>query len=158
MTQMVPARPQDEHSITGPALETARMSTLIASAPGLTEQSLRTTLESFPSVQVVGTAAGCLSALQLVRETQAGLVVIDANIPFEEVQRFLRLLEHWGRETRSLVLVETTSQVYRALAAGADAALRRDASFMELDAAVAGLQRFHAGAAQGSRRDRSEGP
>ena len=144
--------------MTDPALETARMSTVIASAPGLTEQSLRTTLESLPSVRIVGTAAGCLSALQIVRETQAGLVVIDANIPFEEVQRFLRLLEDWARETRSLVLAATTGQVYRALAAGADVALRRDASILELDAAVAELQRVHAGAAQGSDRDLSEGP
>ena len=158
MTQTVPARPQGEHRITDPALETARLSTVIASAPGLTEQSLRTTLESLPTVRIVATAAGCLSALQLVRETQAGLVVIDANIPFEETQRFLRLLEHWGRETRSLVLAATTTQVYRALAAGADAALRRDASIRELGAALLELHQTKPGKAHRSTPDHSECP
>ena len=85
----------------------------------------------------------------MVHERQAGLVVIDANIPFEEVQQFLRLVGHEGRETRSLVLAETTSQVYRALAAGADAALRWDTSLRELGAAVAGLQQAHARAESG---------
>ena len=158
MTQTEAASRQDERSITDPALETARLSTVIASAPGIAEQLLRTTLESLSSVQVVGTAAGCLSALQMVRETQAGLVVLDANVPFEEIQRFLRLLEQWGPETRSLVLAETTNQVYRALAAGADAALRWDASPQELGAALAGLQRPHAGDAQRSEPDLLEGP
>jgi len=158
MTQTEAAGRQDERSITDPALETGSLLTIIASAPGLAEQSLRTTLESLPSVQVVGTAAGCLTALQMVRDRQAGLVVLDANVPFGEIQRFLRLLEQWGPETRSLVLAETTNQVYRALATGADAALRWDASPQELGAALAGLQRPRAGDAQRSEPESSRGP
>ena len=142
----MPARPQVERRLTDPTLETARLSTVIASAPGIAEQSLRTTLESLSAVRVVGTAAGCLTALQMVRDRQVDLVVIDANLPLEEVQEFLRRLEQEGRETRVLVLTETTSDVYRALAAGADASLRRDASIRELGAAVAGLYRARSGA------------
>ena len=158
MTPTQPATGQREASSTEPALETARLATVIASAPGLTEQSLRTTLESLPAVQVVGTAAGCLSALQMVRERRAGLVVIDANIPFEEVQQFLLRLEREGSGTVVLVLGATTGQVYRALGAGAHAALRRDASIIELDAAVTELQRAHSRAAQGSERNPPDGP
>ena len=146
MAESEPMRPRSASSITEAALETGSLLTIIVSEPGLAEQSLRVALESLPAVQVVGSAAGCLSALQMVRDGQAGLVVIDANVPFEEVQELLRLVEQEGRGIRSLVLVATTSQVYRALAAGADAALRRDASIRELGAAVAGLQPAHTGA------------
>ena len=146
MTQTRSATGQGEASSTDSALETARLPTIIVSGTGLAEQSLRTTLEALPSVQVLGAAVGCLTALQMVHDRQAGLVVIDANLPLEEVQEFLRLLEQEGRHIRSLVLVATTSQLYRALAAGADAALRRDVSIRELGTAVAGLHRIRAGA------------
>jgi DNA-binding NarL/FixJ family response regulator len=94
-----------------------------------------------PSVQVVGTAAGCLSALFMVRDTQADLVVIDSNLPIEDVQVFVRQLRQEGLATRSLVLAVTGEQVRRALAGGADAALRRDVSIRQLGAVVAGLHR-----------------
>jgi DNA-binding NarL/FixJ family response regulator len=113
------------------------LTTVIASTPGIAEQSLRATLESLPSVQVVGTAAGCLSALQMVRDRHAELVVIDSNLPLEDVREFLRQLEQEGLETRSLVLATTSGQVRHALAAGADAALRRDVSIRQLSAVVA---------------------
>jgi DNA-binding NarL/FixJ family response regulator len=100
---------------------------------------LRATLESLPSVQVIGTVAGCLSALQMVRERQADLVVIDSNLPFEDVRVFLQQLKQEGLGTLSLVLATTSGQVRRALAAGADAALRRDSSIRHLDAVVAGF-------------------
>lgn len=139
MAESKPVGPQSENSIREAALETNSLLTIIASEPGLAEQSLRAALESLPEVQVIGSVAGCLTALQMVRETQAGLVVIDANIPFEEVQQFLRRLEQERRETCVLVLAATTTQVYRALAAGADAALRRDASIRQVGAAIAEL-------------------
>jgi two-component system nitrate/nitrite response regulator NarL len=122
-------------------LESAHLTIVIASMPGIAEQSLRATLESLPSVQVVGTAAGCLSALQMVRDRQADLVVIDSNLPLEDVREFLRQVEQEGLETRSLVLAATSGQVRHALAAGADAALRRDVSVRQLSAVVAEFYR-----------------
>jgi DNA-binding NarL/FixJ family response regulator len=142
MTQSQSARPQPESRSTEPAPGTARLTTVLASAPGIAEQSLRATLESLPSVQVVGTAAGCLSALQMVRDRQADLVVIDSNLPLEDVQMFLEQLKQEGLQTRSLVLATTNGQVRRALAAGADAALRRDGSSRQLSTVVDG---FHGG-------------
>lgn len=130
--------------------EKARLTTVIASTPGIAEQSLRATLESLPAVQVVGTAAGCLSALQMVRDRQADLVVIDSNLPIEDVQVFLRQLKCEGLETHSLVLAATSGQVRHALAAGADSALRRDVSIRQLSAVVAGLHRANPGKAQKS--------
>jgi DNA-binding NarL/FixJ family response regulator len=99
-------------------------------------------------VRVIGTAAGCLSALQMVHDTQADLVVIDANLPLEDVQVFLQQLKREGLETRSIALATTSAQVRGALAAGADAALRRDASIRQLGAVVAGFHRASPTASQ----------
>lgn len=136
-------KPRDKGRQTESAQKTGRLTTVIASMPGIAEQSLKATLEALSSVQIVGTAAGCLSALQLVRDLKAHLVVIDSNLPLEDVQMFLRQLKQEGLPTRSLVLVATDSDVRRALAAGADAALRRDSPSRQLGASVAGfLQRL----------------
>ena len=148
MTQSQSAKRQHESRRAEPALDADLLSTVIASAPGIAEQSLRATLESLPSVRVVGTAAGCLSALQLVRDRQADLVVIDSNLPLEDVGELLRQLEQEGLETRSLVLAATNGQVRRALAAGADAALHRDVSTSQLGAVTAGFSRSYSTARQ----------
>jgi DNA-binding NarL/FixJ family response regulator len=139
MTQSQSVRPQPDRRSTESALGTARLSTIIASLPGISEQSLRATFESLPLVQVVGTASGCLSALQLVRDSQADLVVLDSNLPLEDVRELLRQLEQEGLATRSLVLTATIGQMRQALAAGADAALRRDSSIRQLSITVDGL-------------------
>jgi DNA-binding NarL/FixJ family response regulator len=103
------------------------------------EQSLRGMLESLPAVDVVGSAAGCLSALQMVREKQADLVVIDSNLQIEDVLAFLQQLKQQGLPTLSLVLTATKSQTQRALAAGADATVRRDGPSGQLSATVTKL-------------------
>ena len=147
MTQTEVARPLlDDRSIR-PAAGTKPLSTVIASVPGIAEQSLRATLASLPAVEMVGCAAGCLSALHLVRERQADLVVMDSNLPFEDVRVFLQQLQQDGLRTRSLVLATTDGQVRRALAAGADAALRRDASIVWLEQVVDRLHRTNPGEA-----------
>ena len=143
MTQTEPATLWPEGQWAEPGLETGRLSTIIASAPGPAGQLLQATLKSLAAVQVAGTVAGCLSALQMVREGQVDLVVLNANLPFAEVQAFLRQLEQEGRDTHCLVLAESASQVDRARAAGAAAVLRWDASVQELGAALAELQRAH---------------
>lgn len=140
MTHSQPTSSRPESRSTEAALGTARLTTIIASAPGFAEQSLRATLESMPSLDVVGTAAGCLSALQMVRDRQADLVVLDSNLPIEDVREFLRQLEREGLATRSVVLAATSGHVRHALAAGADAALRRDASLRQLSAVLAEFQ------------------
>jgi DNA-binding NarL/FixJ family response regulator len=141
MTRAQGARPQNEGKEREAAQAQVHLATVIASVPGFAEQSLRATLESLPSVRVVGTAAGCLSAWQMVRDRQADLVVIDANLPLEDVQVFLHQLKREGLKTWSLVLAATDGQVRRALAAGADVALRRDAPVSQLGAVVATFHR-----------------
>jgi CheY-like chemotaxis protein len=136
MTKTNVSRPRPIASSAEAGPWTSSLSTVLASVPGVAEQSLRATLESLASVEIVGTAAGCLSATQMVRDRQADLVVFDANLPFEDVQAFLQQLRQDGLATHTLVLAVTTGQVRAALDAGADAALRRDASIRQLSATV----------------------
>ena len=152
MTQSQPGKPRTERRTTAASRGTAQLTTIIASVPGVAEQSLKATLESLPSVQVVGTASGCLSALQMVRDSQADLVVLDANLPLEDVRELIRQLDQEGLATRSLVLATTNGQVRQALAAGADAVLRRDSSIRKLSEAVDGLHQANPREAQESDR------
>jgi DNA-binding NarL/FixJ family response regulator len=115
------------------------LSTVVASAPGIMAQSLRSVLESLPLVQVIGMAAGCLSALQMIRDSNADLVVIDANLPIEDVQMLLQQIKNEELPTRSLVLATTRGHAQRALAGGADRVFRRDGSTGQLCALVAAL-------------------
>lgn len=140
MTKSNPTRQRSERSNLGAAPQAARLATVLASVPGVAEQSLKATLESLASIQIIGTAAGCLSAMQMVRAGQADLVVIDSNLPFEDVRVFLQQLRQDGLATHALVLAATSGQVREALMLGANAALRRDASIRQLSAAVDTLQ------------------
>ena len=115
------------------------LSTIIASTPGIMAQSLKAMMESVPLVQVVGVAAGCLSALQMVRDSRPDLVVIDANLPIEDVQVLLRQLKNEGLPTRSLVLAATHSQAQQTRAAGADIVFHRDGSNRQLCGVVSAL-------------------
>ena len=96
-------------------------------------------MESVHLVRVVGMAAGCLSALQMVRDSGADLVVLDANLPIEDVLMFLQQLKNEGLPTQSLVLATTRSHARRAVTAGADIVFRRDGSIGQLSALVAAL-------------------
>ena len=140
MKKTTGARPLDEAKAGEPPPASVHLATVIASVPGIAEQSLRATLDALPLVRVVGTAAGCLSALRMVQQRQVDLVVIDSNLPLEDVHVFLRQLKQEGLNTRSLVLAATTAHVRAALAAGGDAALRRDVSIRQLGAVLAGFQ------------------
>lgn len=119
------------------SMETAYLSIIVTSMPGIAEKTLKTMLESLPWVRIVGTAAGCLSALHMVYEKQPDLVVLDSNLPAADVQAFVRQLAEEGLSTRSLVLCATDSQIRGALTAGADSALRRDVNITQLRAILA---------------------
>ena len=143
MTRTNRAIPCNEEGVTASEQRSAHLTAVLVATPGFAEQSLRAILESLPPLEVVGTAAGCLSALQILQDLQADLVVVDANLPPEDVRELLRQLRRKGLGTRSIVLAATTGQVRYALAAGADAALRRDASIGQLSAVVDRFQLGH---------------
>lgn len=88
-------------------------------------ESLRAMLASFPRIEIVGSAAGCLSASNMARDLAPDLVVIDANLPEPEALTLLEELNNGSSSPHAVIFINTTNQKKRALAAGADAALWR---------------------------------
>ena len=117
------------------------MSTVIVSASAIMEASIRSIFGSLSAVQIIGSAAGCLSALQLVRELEPELLVIDSNLPGQDTKVLLQKIKQEGLGTRSIVLTGTREQERRAFAAGADSVFPRHGSNDQLNAMVARLGR-----------------
>ncbi len=102
-----------------------QLRTLVVSAPGIMGESLRALLASVPHVEIVGSAAGCLSACKMARDLVVDLVVIDANLPEPEVLTLLEELNNGSSSPHAVIFINSFSQKKRALVAGADAALWR---------------------------------
>ena len=96
---------------------------LIVSLPGMMQNVLRETFARQTNVDVVGVAGGCLSAVGIAQKTQPDLVVIDSNLPEEEINQLIVQLKKEHHPIRSLVLVESTQHLNKATNAGADITL-----------------------------------
>lgn len=112
-----------------------KVCTVVASRPGVMQASLRAALAGLAGVEVVGSAGDGLSTLNLVRERQPDLLVVDCNLLEDEVCALLRQVKEEQPHVRCLVLTRTRRQRDRAAAAGADAVLP-DGPIRELKAAV----------------------
>ena len=117
------------------------MLTVIVSTSAIMETALRSMFDSLSSVKIIGSAAGCLSALQLVRDKSPDLLVMDSNLPGQEMKVLLQQIKHEGLGTRSLVVTATRDQERSAFAAGADYVFPRDGSNEQLNSIVASLGR-----------------
>ena len=122
-------------------MEPVIMSTVIVSTSAIMEASLRSVFSLFSAVEIIGSAAGCLSALQLVREKKPDLLVIDSYLPGQEMKVLLQEVKQEGHGVLSLVVTTTRDQERRALAAGADIVFPRYGSNDQLNAMVARLGR-----------------
>lgn len=99
---------------------------VIASRPGVLQESLRAILTGSGQVTVIGSAGDGLSALSMVREVQPALLVVDSNLLEDEALSLLKEVKAAWPEVRCLILVQTTGRKKRALAAGADAVVSRN--------------------------------
>ena len=118
-------------------MEPVIKSTVIVSASAIMEASIRSIFDSLSSVQIIGSAAGCLSALELVREKKPDILVIDANLPGQELKTLLQHIKQERLGTRSLVVTVTREQERHAFAAGADIVFPRYGSNDQLNAMIA---------------------
>ena len=103
--------------------QNGRLRVMIVSLPGIMQNVLNETFIGRPGMVVVGTASGCLSAVGIIHRVFPDLVVIDSSVPESESHELIRLLKQENPFIRSLLLVETTQQLTRAMQAGADLAL-----------------------------------
>lgn len=82
-------------------------------------------LSSLPDVKLVGAASGALSATSALPHLQPDLVLVDANLPDEEVQALLRWTSEHCPDVKCVVVTMTSRQRNQALDWGASAAIHR---------------------------------
>jgi DNA-binding NarL/FixJ family response regulator len=105
----------------------------------LTRVSIRTGLQQFHDIKVVGEAANAVMGLRMLQETKPDIAVVDIGLPdidgIELTQRFkTHLGERVSSETKILVLTmqESEESVLAAFAAGADSYCLKDISIERL--------------------------
>lgn len=108
----------------------------LVSEPGLIQQATRAMVGSIPGVAVVATTSGALSATALIPQLELDLLLVDANLPDEEIEALLG----WSREhyplLQSVVMTRTSRQRSQVLAWGAHAAIPRASLSDELQAVL----------------------
>jgi len=102
---------------------------LIAAPPGLMRRSLRAVLATFPTVELIGEADGCLSAQRMTETEKPDIILIATGLPEREVAMLLQGFQEEGRfKPHTIVFVNTNHQKKWAREAGADAVLLQSAS------------------------------
>lgn len=109
-----------------------KQTTLLVSAPGIIREATAIMLASIPQVGQVKLVSGALSAIELLQDGHSYVVVIDANLPAEEVVCLVRWSKQHRPDTSCIVLAKSTVELEQARANGADAAFLRSSSARQL--------------------------
>ena len=104
------------------------MTTIVASRPGIMQQSLRTSLAAHAWIRLIASAGDGLTALNQVIEHQPQLLIIDNNLLSEEIEALLAAVKAKAPATRCLVCTQSNRQTDHLLAIGADAVIVRDST------------------------------
>jgi DNA-binding NarL/FixJ family response regulator len=109
---------------------------LVAAQPGRMRDGLRTLLAAMPLIDGIEQADDGASALRMIAERRPTLVLLDTNLPDDEVWVVLRRIKAQRLQTRCLVMADTSQQRQTALVTGADGVLIKGFSTRELFAAI----------------------
>ena len=105
----------------------------LVSLPGLVQEATRAALMSLSDVTLVGATSGALSATALLPQLQPDLLLVDANLPEEEVEALVRWTKQHYPGLPCVVMTLTSQQRGLALAWGADAAIQRASLISQLE-------------------------
>ncbi len=108
--------------------EQPKIPVVVASRPGMMQQSLRAALSAFVGMSVIASAGDGLSALNQVVRLRPALLVIDSNLLKEEVEALLVSVKAACPATYCVVLLNAHQRGDWAKNSGADGVLDRDAS------------------------------
>jgi DNA-binding response OmpR family regulator len=112
---------------------------LIVALPSRMRDSLALLLASVLDRIAVRLADDCCAANRIMVEQRPALVLLDTNLPGEDVWSLLESMGANGSRSRCLVLADSVRQQKRARSAGADAALLKGYPAVELYAVVENL-------------------
>lgn len=112
---------------------------LLADDHPVFREGLREVLESLPEMRVVGEASDGASTLELIRGTQADVLLLDLSMPGRSGIELVRKIRDEAPTLKILVLTMHEERHYalRAFLAGAHGYLTKHAAAAELSSAVA---------------------
>ena len=96
---------------------------LIVAKPGPLRNSLQALMTTVPQIEILAETTDPSALLRMGAEIQPNIVLLDADLPGEQVWSALQEIKEEWAQTRSIVLVEDSQQQQKAQAAGADVAL-----------------------------------
>lgn len=114
-------------------LQKTKIQAVIVSRPGIMQESLRAGLASAPQLEIIKSVGDGLSALDVIREHQPNLLVIDSNLLEDEILALLRHVKQEWPAVCCLVLTDSTRQDRWASTSGADAVWPRHRSLRDLN-------------------------
>ncbi len=118
-----------------------RVRVMLADDHTLVRGGIRKILEGQPGIEVVAEAADGAAALDLVRSTDADVLVLDLKMPGTDGIDVLRAAKAIRPQLKVVILTMHAGQEYvaRAVKGGADAYLLKDSAVQDLVAAVAAV-------------------
>ena len=113
----------------------------LISTPGPIRDATCATIAGLSKVRLVILASGALSATQHLQHIPLDLVLLDGNLPEEEVAALLTWLADHQPAVRKVVARATTAECDQARAFGADEAFRRDELATKLELFIQAMSR-----------------
>lgn len=102
--------------------DNAHITALIVSQPGIMQRILVDSLVGHP-VKVAGVASGALSAVEMLKENQPHLVLVDVNLPPEESHMLIRHIRTHYPQMWCVALAMTSRDRANLVAEGAQIAI-----------------------------------
>jgi len=111
---------------------------LLADDHAIVREGLKRILSTVPDFQVVGEAADGTQVMQLARETQFDLLLLDLSMPGRSGMELIRLVKAEKPRARILVLSmhQETQYAVRAIKSGASGYLTKESASAELEQAL----------------------
>ena len=112
---------------------------LVVARPGPLRNSLLALMTTMPQIEILAETSDPSALLRMGTEIQPHVVLLDADLPEEQVCAALRQINKEWSQTRSIVLVKDSQQQQTVQAAGADVALLKGYPAAKLIATIEGL-------------------
>jgi DNA-binding NarL/FixJ family response regulator len=111
---------------------------VIAEDYTIVREGLRSLLSSYPDFEVVGEAEDGRESIRCVEQLKPDIVLMDLSLPRTDGMTAIQEIKCRSPETKVLVLTvhKTEGYVRRALEAGADGYILKDANYFQLETAV----------------------
>jgi len=104
----------------------------------IVREGLRSLLSSYPDLEIVGEAEDGREAIRCVEQLKPDLVLMDLSLPRTDGMTAIQEIKSRSPDTKILVLTvhKTEGYVRRALEAGADGYILKDANYYQLETAI----------------------